>query len=186
MFQFHELDIQGLRVIEPQVFHDSRGFFFESYHQKDFFDAGITNIFIQDNHSYSHRWVLRGMHFQTQNTQAKLVRVAKGSVYDIAIDLRSNSETFWKWHGIILSAENKKQFFIPAWFAHWFLTLENDTEFLYKCDAFYDKNYDAGISPLCPHLNLDWETYVPKRDWILSEKDRKHPGFLAFSSSSPF
>ena len=136
-FKKIETGIEGLYIIEPTVFGDNRGFFLESYNKKEFEEIGITNEFVQDNHSKSKKGVLRGLHFQTKHSQGKLVRVIKGSVFDVAVDLRKGSKTFGKWFGVELSAENKKMFFIPENFAHGFLTLEDETEFMYKCTDLY-------------------------------------------------
>ena len=146
-FKKIETGIDGLYIIEPTVFGDNRGFFLESYNKKGFKEIGITNEFVQDNHSKSKKGVLRGLHFQTKHSQGKLVRVIKGSVFDVAVDLREGSKTFGKWFGVELSAENKKMFFIPENFAHGFLTLEDETEFMYKCTDLYHPEYDSGIIP---------------------------------------
>lgn len=185
MFIFSQTPLDGAIIIEPQIFWDERGFFMETYSQKEFNQAWISNIFIQDNHSKSKAWVLRWLHFQTQHTQAKLVRVISGSVYDVALDLRKDSPTFWKWFWVVLSAENKKQFFIPKGFAHGFLTLEDDTEFVYKCDDYYFPSGDGGIAYNSPELNIDWKKYFTW-EFIISEKDTKHPSFTDFSQNNPF
>lgn len=129
-------EIEGLYVIEPTVFPDSRGYFMETYNQKDFQEAGLNMVFVQDNQSMSVRGVLRGLHFQKQYPQGKLVRVLRGAVYDVAVDLRASSPTFGKWFGVELTAENKKQFYIPEGFAHGFLVLSDEAEFAYKCTDF--------------------------------------------------
>ena len=136
--------IEGLCVITPAVHGDSRGYFMETYSQRDMEEAGFNITFVQDNQSMSTKGVLRGLHFQKQYPQTKLVRVIKGSVFDVAVDLRSGSATFGKWHGEILSEENKKQFLIPRGFAHGFLVLSDTAEFCYKCDDFYHPN-DEGV-----------------------------------------
>lgn len=186
MFKFIKTKIEWLTIVEPQIFWDSRGFFMETYNEKDFFYAWITNKFVQDNHSKSKAWVLRGLHIQTKNTQAKLVRVTFGSVYDIAVDLRKWSKTYWQWVWILLSGENKKQFFIPKWFAHGFLTLEDDTEFMYKCDDFYNPNAESGIIWNDKKLNIDWEKYYDISNLIISEKDKKNLSFIDFDKNNPF
>lgn len=171
-----ETGIEGLCIIEPTVFGDDRGFFFESYSKKDFEEVGIPFEFVQDNHSKSKKGVLRGMHFQYENTQDKLVRVAAGSVYDVVIDLRKNSPTFGKWYGVVLSAQNKRQFFVPKGFAHGFLTLEDNTEFLYKCTDYYAPQYDSGILWNDKDVAVDWrlnEFGILEEELTLSEKDRK-------------
>lgn len=172
-------------IIEPQVFWDERGFFMETYSKKEFEKIGISCDFVQDNHSKSKAGVLRWLHFQTQHTQSKLVRVISGSVYDVAVDLRKDSPSFGKWFWIILSSENKKQFFIPKGFAHGFLTLEDDTEFVYKCDDYYAPEYDGGIHYTSPELNIDWSIYF-SGNILVSEKDSKHPTFWDFVSHNPF
>lgn len=171
-----ETGIEGLCVLEPTVFGDERGFFLESYSKKDFEEVGISLEFIQDNHSKSKKGVLRGMHFQYENTQDKLVRVVAGSVYDVAVDLREGSETFGKWYGVLLSAQNKKQFFVPKGFAHGFLTLEDNTEFLYKCTDYYAPQYDSGILWNDSDVGIDWklsEFGISECELVLSEKDKK-------------
>lgn len=172
--------IKDLIIIQPKVFGDNRGFFQETYNKKHFEEHGLNMEFVQDNHSKSKRGVLRGLHFQTKFTQGKLVRVVKGSVYDVAVDLRKNSETFGKWYGTILTEENKTMFYIPEGFAHGFLTLEDDTEFLYKCTDFYAPEYDSGISWNDETINIDWKFEkfgIKIEDLIISERDRKQEKF---------
>lgn len=176
-FKKIETEIEGLYIIELTVFGDERGFFVESYNKNDFIELGISDEFVQDNHSKSKKGVLRGLHFQTKFSQGKLVRVIKGSVYDVAVDLRKDSKTFGKHFGLELSAENKRMFFIPKDFAHGFLTLEDDTEFTYKCTDFYHPEYDSGIMWNDKDINIDWnfEKYnLKEKDIVLSEKDKKH------------
>ncbi|MDO4690470.1 MAG: dTDP-4-dehydrorhamnose 3,5-epimerase [Fusobacterium sp.] len=168
--------IEGLFIIEPTVFGDERGFFIETYNKNDFAEIGINDEFVQDNHSKSKRGVLRGLHFQTKFPQGKLVRVIKGSVYDVAVDLRKNSKTFGKWFGIELSSNNKKMFFIPKGFAHGFLTLEDGSEFTYKCTDFYYPEYDSGIIWNDKDINIEWnfkKYMLEEQEIILSEKDKK-------------
>lgn len=182
-FKKIETGIDGLIIIEPTIYGDDRGFFLENYNKKEFIKLGIYDEFVQDNHSKSKRGVLRGLHFQTQHSQGKLVRVIKGSVLDVAVDLRKNSKTFGKHFIIELSEKNKKIFFIPKDFAHGFLTLEDDTEFTYKCTDFYYPEYDSGIIWNDIDLNIDWnfEKYnLNKKDIILSEKDKKHQSFKEY------
>lgn len=170
--------IAGLYIIEPTVFGDARGFFMESYHKQEFFDNGLTMEFVQDNHSKSKKGVLRGLHFQTQHAQGKLVRVIRGSVWDVAVDLREGSPAFGRWEGVLLSAENKKMFYIPAGFAHGFLTLEDETEFLYKCTDYYYPEYDAGVRYDDPEIGIDWpfeQFGLAFEDILLSAKDAKLP-----------
>lgn len=161
-------------IIEPQVFWDSRGFFMETYSTVEFEKIGIINLFIQDNHSKSKKWVLRGLHFQTRKPQAKLVRVTSGSVYDVVVDLRKDSPTYGNWEGFHLSAENKKQLFVPRGFAHGFLTLEDDTEFLYKCDDVYDPGYEGGIIWDDGDLQIDWDKFGIE-ELEISKKDQENP-----------
>jgi len=177
MFKFTKTEIPDVIIVEPQVFWDKRGFFMETYSEKEFKQNWIPNIFVQDNHSKSNTWVLRWLHFQTKNTQAKLVRVISWSVYDVAVDLRKGSPTYWKWVWVVLSAENKKQLFIPQGFAHWFLTLEDNTEFVYKCDDFYSPEYDAWILYNSKELNINWWDYYDLDKLIISDKDQNHKEF---------
>ncbi len=183
-FKKIETGIEGLYIIEPTVFGDERGFFLETYNKKEFEEIGIFEEFIQDNHSKSKKGVLRGLHFQTKHSQGKLVRVIKGSVYDVAIDIRKGSSTYGKWYGIELSAENKKMFFIPKGFAHGFLTLEDETEFQYKCTDLYAPQYDSGIMWNDKDININWnfEKYgLKEEDIVLSEKDKKHQSFKEYT-----
>jgi dTDP-4-dehydrorhamnose 3,5-epimerase len=148
--------IEGLCVIEPTVHGDARGYFMETYNQKDMAEAGLTMTFVQDNQSSSVKGVLRGLHFQKQYPQGKLVRVVRGSVYDVAVDLRKGSSTFGKWHGTILSDENKKQFYIPEGFAHGFLVLSDIAEFTYKCTDFYHPGDEGGLAWNDPDIGILW------------------------------
>lgn len=148
--------IEGLYVIEPTVHGDNRGYFVETYNQKDFFDAGLTMQFVQDNQSMSTKGVLRGLHFQKQYPQGKLVRVFKGKVFDVAVDLRKNSSTYGKWYGQILSEENKKQYYIPEGFAHGFLVLSDIAEFCYKCTDFYHPGDEGGLAWNDPSIGIEW------------------------------
>ncbi len=176
-------------IIEPQVFWDSRGFFMETYSEAEFAKIGIETRFVQDNHSKSKKWVLRGLHFQTRKPQAKLVRVTAGSVYDVVVDLRVDSPTFGKWEGFHLSAENKKMLFVPRGFAHGFLTLEDDTEFLYKCDDVYDPGYEGGVSWDDATLQIDWSQYFDEYDFTtleVSAKDRENPTFQDYLDAPIF
>lgn len=171
-------DIDGLKVIEPKVFGDDRGYFVETYNYNDFKEAGIDCKFVQDNQSGSKRGVLRGLHFQKSFPQDKLVRVISGEVFDVAVDLREGSKTYGKWFGVILSAENKKQFFIPKNFAHGFLVLSENAEFSYKCTDFYHANDEGGIIWNDPEIGIDWP--IPEgMELIMSEKDTKWGGISA-------
>lgn len=155
-FKRTETGIEGLCIIEPTVFKDNRGFFMETYNKNDLAEIGIDTEFVQDNHSKSTKGVLRGLHFQKQFPQAKLVRVIKGEVYDVAVDLRKDSKTYGKYYGITLTEENKLQFFIPRGFAHGFLVLSDEAEFIYKTDDFYHPNDEGGIIWNDPTINIDW------------------------------
>lgn len=165
--------LDGVVVIEPDVFGDNRGFFMESWNKKKMEEAGLFYDFVQDNHSKSTvKGTLRGIHFQKgDKAQAKLVRCVKGAVLDIAVDLRKNSPTFKQWVSVELSAENKKQLLIPRGFGHGFLTLTDDVEFLYKADNYYAPEADAGICWNDPDIGVEWGLETP----ILSEKDKKNP-----------
>ena len=173
--------IEGLKVIEPTVFGDERGYFMETYNFNDFKEqAGIDLEFVQDNQSASKKGVLRGLHFQINYPQDKLVRVIKGSVYDVAVDLREGSKTYGKWFGVVLTEENKKQFFIPKNFAHGFLVLSDYAEFCYKVTDFYHPNDEGGIMWNDPAIGVEWpleEHGLTEADLILSDKDTKHPAF---------
>ena len=149
-------DIEGLKVIEPKVFGDDRGYFFESYNYNDYAAAGITEQFVQDNQSASKKGVLRGLHFQKEFPQGKLVRVIKGRVFDVAVDLRSGSETYGKWYGVELTEENKKQFYISEGFAHGFLVLSDTAEFCYKVTDFYHPGDEGGLAWNDPEIGIEW------------------------------
>lgn len=174
----HDLNgIKGLAVIEPTVHGDERGYFMETYNYNDFAAEGIDVKFVQDNQSASKRGVLRGLHFQINYPQAKLVRVIKGEVFDVAVDLREGSDTFGKWYGLHLSEENKKQFFIPENFAHGFLVLSDYAEFCYKVTDFYHANDEGGLLWNDPDIGVEWPLFeMSETDLILSEKDRVWPG----------
>ena len=155
-FEKIETGIEGLYLIKPTIYSDTRGFFLESYNKRDFEELGITNEFVQDNHSKSKKGVLRGLHFQLKNPQAKLVRVIKGTVFDVAVDLRKNSNTYGKYYGVTLSEENKLQLFIPKNFAHGFLVLSEEAEFIYKCDDYYNPNDESSIIWNDAKININW------------------------------
>ncbi len=148
--------IEGLYVIEPTVHGDSRGYFVETYNQQDMHDAGLDMVFVQDNQSMSTKGVLRGLHFQKEFPQGKLVRVIKGTVFDVAVDLRANSETYGQWFGVELSAENHKQFYISPGFAHGFLVLSDEAEFCYKCTDFYHPGDEGGLAWNDPEIGIKW------------------------------
>lgn len=166
--------LDGVYVIEPTVYEDERGFFFESYNEREFKKLGITDKFVQDNHSKSRRGVLRGLHYQICHPQAKLVRVVVGEVFDVAVDLRKNSPTFGKWVGVILSADNKKQVYIPVGFAHGFLTLSEWAEVLYKTTDFYFPKYDRSIRWDDPDIAIEWPLEKNEKP-LLSAKDAGAP-----------
>ncbi len=174
--------IRGLYTIDPTVHGDERGYFFESYNKKDFEEAGILADFVQDNQSASKRGVLRGLHFQYEYPQDKLVRVLDGEVFDVAVDLRKESSTFGRWHGVILSGENKKMFFIPKGFAHGFLVLSSHCVFSYKCTDFYHPGDEGGILWDDPMINVKWPfgEGLGKEDVILSEKDQNQMSFAEY------
>ena len=179
-FTFEKTFIDGVFIITPRVFGDDRGYFMETYKKSDFEAAGINCDFLQDNQSKSKKGVLRGLHFQKTYPQAKLVRVIKGEVYDVAVDLRKDSPTYGKYVGTVLSAENKKQFFIPRGFAHGFLVLSDEAEFVYKCDNLYHPEDEGGLIYNDKSVGIDWPQGF---DLILSEKDKNFPDFenLGFS-----
>lgn len=173
-FNFIKTDIDGVVIIEPSVFGDDRGYFMETYNYNEFKENGIDNVFVQDNQSKSRKGVLRGLHFQKTFSQAKLVRVIKGSVFDVAVDLRRGSATYGKWVGVELTAENKRQFFIPKNFAHGFLVLSDEAEFVYKCDDFYHPEDEGGLLWNDPTVNIQWPI-TDDMEILLSEKDKKNP-----------
>jgi dTDP-4-dehydrorhamnose 3,5-epimerase len=174
--KIEETGIPGLIVIEPRVFEDDRGYFFETYQFDRYKEAGITQPFVQDNESKSSKGVVRGLHYQLgEFAQAKLVRVVKGSVYDVAVDLRKGSPTFGKWFGVELTEENKKQFYIPRGFAHGFSVLSDIAIFTYKCDNVYSQVSEGSINPFDPTVGVDWK--LPKEQCLLSEKDSNAPCF---------
>lgn len=175
-------EIEGLKIITPAVFGDSRGYFMETYQYNDFKEVGIDQVFVQDNQSSSRKGVLRGLHFQINYPQDKLVRVIRGEVFDVAVDLRKGSPTFGKWHGELLSEENKRQFFIPKNFAHGFLVLSETAEFCYKCSDFYHANDEGGIYYADPEIGVRWP--IPEgMELILSEKDTKWAGISAYKQT---
>ena len=174
-------EIEGLKVITPRVFGDERGYFMETYNYNDFREAGIDQVFVQDNQSSSTKGVLRGLHFQIKHPQDKLVRVVRGEVFDVAVDLREGSATFGRWFGTLLSEENKKQFFIPKNFAHGFLVLSDTAEFCYKCTDFYHPGDEGGLPYDDKDIGVDW----PEIDGELNinDRDRGWPGFAEYKAS---
>ena len=171
-FQVESCEIKGLKVITPTVFGDERGYFMETYQYEDFKAAGIDVTFVQDNQSASKKGVLRGLHFQINFPQDKLVRVISGEVFDVAVDLREGSSTYGQWHGELLSAENKKQFFIPKGFAHGFLVLSDYAEFCYKCTDYYHANDEGGLLWSDPEIGVKWP--IPEgMELTISDKDKK-------------
>jgi dTDP-4-dehydrorhamnose 3,5-epimerase len=163
--------IEGLVIIEPSVFGDQRGFFMESYSRDRYADAGLPREFVQDNVSLSERGILRGLHLQHPNGQGKLCQVLEGEVFDVAVDVRVGSPTFGRWEGVILSAENKRQFYIPAGFAHGFCVLSERALFSYKCTDFYSASSELGVAWNDPDIGIDWPIDAPQ----LSAKDAKNP-----------
>ena len=171
-FTFIETEIPGVFLIETKVYGDERGYFAETYKEPDFRAAGLDYRFVQDNQSLSRRGVLRGLHFQRNYPQAKLVRVLRGEVFDVAVDLRGGSETYGKWVGAVLSAENRRQLMIPRGFAHGFLVLSEEAEFAYKCDEVYHPGDEGGIAWDDPDIGVRWPD---AGEIVLSEKDKHHP-----------
>lgn len=172
-FTFIETSIEGVKVIEVKSYGDYRGSFMETYRREDFIAGGIACEFVQDNQSSSVKGVLRGLHFQVEHPQGKLIRVASGKVFDVAVDVRKGSPTYGRWEGCILSAENRRQFFIPRGLAHGFLVLSDSAEFCYKCDDVYHPNDEGGVIWNDPEIAIDWPALdVPL---ILSEKDEHQP-----------
>lgn len=181
-FNVKEIEIEGIKIIKPKIFGDNRGFFLESYSKREFEKLEIANEFVQDNHSKSKKGVLRGLHFQNKHSQGKLIRVIKGKIYDIVVDIRKASSTYGKYFGIELSEIDKTMLYIPRGFAHGFLTLEDDTEIEYKCDDLYYPQYESGIMYDDKDLNIDWklEKYGIT-ELTLSEKDKKHQSFKEYT-----
>lgn len=171
-FIFTKTAIDGVVVVEPTAFGDNRGYFMETYNEQAFKEAGLDYKFVQDNQSSSRKGVLRGLHFQKTHPQAKLVRVLKGEVFDVAVDLRRNSKTYGEWVGVLLSEENKKQLMIPRGFAHGFVVVSEYAEFAYKCDDFYHSEDEGGILYADDDLGIEWPDIG---EFVLSEKDKKHP-----------
>ncbi len=176
-FTIEKTELPGVIVIQPQLFGDSRGYFMETYKKVDFAAIGINKEFVQDNESASTKGVLRGLHFQKEHTQGKLVRVIRGEVYDVAVDIRPGSATFGKWVGLTLSSEKKNMLYIPEGYAHGFLVMSDIAEFIYKCTDVYDPSSEGGIPWNDPSIAVEW----PKLDipYNMSEKDGKHTPFAA-------
>jgi len=173
-FNLNKSKIDGIYIIEPKVFGDNRGYFMETYNKEQFAEVGLNMTFVQDNESKSSKGVLRGLHFQKKHSQGKLVRVTKGEVFDVAVDLRTGSKTYGQWEGVILNKENKKQFYIPKGFAHGFLVISDEAVFNYKCTDFYAPEYDGGVMWNDPDINIKWPLEGIE-NILLSEKDKKHP-----------
>lgn len=174
MIKFIKTEIDGVYIMETKVFGDNRGYFMESYNYNEFKEAGLNMAFVQDNQSKSRRGVLRGLHFQKNHPQGKLVRVLNGEVFDVAVDLRKDSKTYGKWIGVTLSEENKKQFYIPEGFAHGFLVLSEEAEFVYKCTNFYHPEDESGLLWNDEDINILWPLdNINQEELILSEKDKK-------------
>ena len=171
-FTFTETEIKDIYIIESKCYGDNRGYFMETYKQSDFDTAGLHYVFVQDNQSSSRKGVLRGLHFQKTFPQAKLVRVLRGTVFDVAVDLRRNSETFGKWTGVLLSDENRRQFLIPRGFAHGFVVVSDYAEFAYKCDELYHPEDEGGLAWDDPDIGIEWPEVG---EIILSEKDKHLP-----------
>ena len=175
-FMFEKLEIEGLVIAEPKIFEDSRGYFLETYSEKYFNESEINEKFVQDNMSKSAKGVVRGLHFQKNHCQAKLVTVILGEVYDVAVDLRNDSKTFGKYFGVLLNEKNKKQFFIPKGFAHGFLVLSDHAEFVYKCSDFYHPNDEGGLIWNDPDIGVEWP--IPEgMELSFSDKDTKWGSF---------
>lgn len=187
-FTFTDTSIEGVKIVEVKTYGDSRGYFMETYKQSDFVAGGIGCVFVQDNQSSSTRGVLRGLHFQIDHPQSKLVRVVSGKVFDVAVDLRKDSATYGKWEGVVLSAENKRQFFIPRGFAHGFLVLSDSAEFCYKCDDAYHPGDEGGLMWNDPKIGIEWpaldgDDHFDGSQLVLSDKDRRHPPLSALQNS---
>lgn len=185
-FNFIKTSIRDLYIVEPTVFGDNRGYFMESYSKRDFQEVGLIMNFVQDNESKSKKGVLRGLHFQTKHTQGKLVRVVEGEVFDVAVDLREGSPTFGKWEGVLLTAENKRQFYVPKGFAHGFLVLSEIATFQYKCTDYYTPEHEGGILWNDPEIGIDWPLEGIEKV-LLSDKDKVQQTFKVFKDKeNPF
>ena len=183
-FTFTETSIEGVIVVDVESFGDSRGYFMETYKHADFVAGGIDAVFVQDNQSSSVKGVLRGLHFQKEHPQSKLVRVVSGEVFDVAVDLRPNSPTYGRWEGVLISAENRRQFFIPRGFAHGFLVLSDIAEFCYKCDDVNHPNDEGGLIWNDPDIGITWpalqgDSVFDPTKVVLSDKDKVNEGFAS-------
>ena len=179
-FTFYDTSIEGVKVVDVKLYGDTRGGFMETYREENFVAGGIDASFVQDNQSSSVQGVLRGLHFQIEHPQAKLVRVISGTVFDVAVDLREGSPTWGQWEGVVLTAENRRQFFVPRGFAHGFLVLSETAEFCYKCDDIYHPGDEGGIMWNDPELGIEWPAFLGEKTLdpvkvILSDKDKIHP-----------
>ena len=187
-FTFTDTSIEGVKIVDVNAYGDSRGYFMETYKQSDFVAGGIGCVFVQDNQSSSVRGGLRGLHFQIEHPQSKLVRVVSGKVFDVAVDLRKDSATYGKWEGVVLSAENRRQFFIPRGFAHGFLVLSDSAEFCYKCDDVYHPGDEGGLMWNDPKIGIEWpaldgDDLFDESQLVLSDKDRRPPPLSALQNS---
>ncbi|MDN2664399.1 dTDP-4-dehydrorhamnose 3,5-epimerase [Psychromonas sp. 14N.309.X.WAT.B.A12] len=180
--KFIETNIPDVKIIEPQVFGDERGFFMETFRTSLFNEHCAEREFVQENHSKSSHGILRGLHYQTENTQGKLVRVTKGEVFDVAVDMRKDSPTFGQWAGVLLSAENKRQLWVPEGFAHGFYVTTDEAEFVYKCTDIYNPNAEVSLKWDDPSLNIDWPIAADKKP-LLSAKDEAG---LSFTDAPKF
>ncbi len=171
MIEIQATPLKEVLIVRPKVYADHRGFFYESYHEKEFRDAGINVTFVQDNHSRSTKHTLRGLHYQINPGQGKLIRAIVGEIFDVAVDIRWNSPTFGQWFGITLSAENKMQLYVPVGFAHGFCVMSDSAEVIYKCTDYYSPKDERGIIWNDPEIGIQWPTFEP----ILSDRDQKHP-----------
>jgi len=180
--KFIETNIPDVKIVEPQVFGDERGFFMETFRTSLFNEQCGEREFVQENHSKSSHGILRGLHYQTENTQGKLVRVTKGEVFDVAVDMRKDSPTFGQWAGVLLSAENKRQLWVPEGFAHGFYVTTDEAEFVYKCTDVYNPNAEVSLKWDDPSLNIDWPIKADKKP-LLSAKDEAG---LSFTDAPKF